>query len=121
MSQEKKLVEDISSLLVNANSQQHDILVSEDSILKVWVREISFLDAQGALKECVSVSPTGDVEIDLAGYWKYMLNTCVDKTEPVLSTAQIYALKPEIASQLTALLPQPGDLMTGPLADGLEG
>jgi len=121
VSQEKKIVEDISSLLVNGKSQVHDINVSEDSILKVWVKDISFLDAQGALKECVAVSHTGDVEIDLAGYWKYMLNTCVDKTEPELSTAQIYALKPEIASQLTALLPQPGDLMTGPLADGLEG
>lgn len=121
MSQEKKIVEDINSLLVNANSQQHDIDVSEDSILKVWVKEISFLDAQGALKECVAVSPTGDVEIDLAGYWKYMLGICIQKTEPALSTAQLYALKPEIANKLTALLPQPGDLMTGPLGDGLEG
>jgi len=121
VSQEKKIVEDISSLLVNGISQQHDIVVSEDSILKVWVKELSFLDLQGAIKEVVVMQPNGDVEIDIAGYWKYMLNTCIEKTEPALSHAQLYALKPDIANQITDLLPQPTELMGGPLGDGLEG
>tara|TARA_R100000152_G_C6754119_1_gene177836 strand:+ start:53 stop:418 length:366 start_codon:yes stop_codon:yes gene_type:complete len=119
VSQEKKIVEDISSLLVNGISQAHDIDVSEDSILKVWVKELSFLDMQGALREVVHMQPDGDVEIDISGYWKYMMNTCIEKTEPALTTAQLYSLKPDVANQIIALLPQPAELMGGPLADGL--
>ena len=36
-----------------------------------------------------------------------------------MTKAQLYALKPDIASQITALLPQPQDLVAGPLEDGL--
>lgn len=123
MSQEnsKKLVENVNSLLVSGASEERHVIVDEDSILKVWVRELSFLDTQKAIGEVVSVDQNGAVEIDLSGYWKYMLNRCIERTEPELSRAQILALKPSIASQITAMLPQPQDLVTGPLADGLEG
>lgn len=121
MSQEnKKIVENINSLLVNGTSQQYDVSVSEDSILKVWIKELSFLDSQGALKEVVNITPGGEVEIDLAGYWKYMFQECIEKTEPNLSTAQLYALKPGVAAKITSLLPQPQDLLVGPLEAGLE-
>ena len=122
MSQEnsKKIVEDVNSLLVNGASKERHVIVDEDSILKVWVKELSFLDTQKAVGEVVSVDQSGAVDIDLASYWRYMLTRCVERTEPELSTAQILALKPSIASQITAMLPQPQDLVTGPLVDGLE-
>ena len=122
MSQEnKKIIEDVNSLLVNGSSTQYDVSVNEDRILKVWIKELSFLDSQKALKEVVNISQGGDVEIDLAGYWRYMLTECVERPEPQLSKAQLFALKPDVAGKITELMPQPQDLLVGPLAAGLEG
>jgi len=115
----KKIVEDINSLLVSKGTKEHEIAIDADTIMKVWVKDLSFLESQRAIKEVVDIGPSGDVNIDMAGYWKYMLTQCVDHTEPVLSTAQLYALKPAIAVKITALLPQPQDLVAGPLGDGL--
>ena len=122
MSQEnKKIIEDVNSLLVNGSSKEHVISASADGILKVWVKELSFLETQEAIKEVVSMTTEGEVEIDLAGYWKYMLMKCIERTEPSISHPQLLALKPEIGTQITALLPQPQDLMTGPLEGGPTG
>jgi len=115
----KKIVEDINSLLVNKGAEEHEIAIDADTIMKVWVKDLSFLESQKAVKEVVDINPAGDINIDMAGYWKYMLGQCVERTEPQLSTAQLYALKPAIAVKITALLPQPGDLVAGPLEPGL--
>ena len=121
MSQEnnKKTVEDVDSLLVSGASVENHIDIDEGNVLKVWVKELSFLDLQRAIGEVVNVNSSGEIDIDLGSYWKYMLRHCVERTQPELSLAQLYALKPTIASQITALLPQPQDLVAGPLEDGL--
>ena len=126
MSQEeqnnKTLITNIDSLLVSSGTTPHEIAVdpeNPDVILRVWVKEMSFLQTQKAIAEVVQLTPDGQVNIDLANYWKYMITQCVDKTEPSMTTAQLYALKPDIANQITALLPQPQDLVAGPLEDGL--
>jgi len=114
----KKIVEDVNSLLVNGISKEHHVSVDADTILKVWVKGLSFLEMQDAVKEVVNIDTTGDVEIDLAGYWRYMFMQCVERTEPEMSKTQLLSLKPEIATQITALLPQPQDLVAGPLGAG---
>ena len=126
MSQEeqnnKTLVPNIESLLVSTGTTPHEIAVDPDNpdvILRVWVREMSFLQIQKAIAEVVNLSQDGEVNIDLANYWKYMMTECIESTEPVMTKAQLYALKPEVAAKITALLPQPQDLVVGPLEDGL--
>lgn len=127
MSQENKsdseLLENVESLLVGNGSVLHEIPVDPENkpnlVIRVWVKELSFLQIQNALKEVVQLTTDGEVNIDLAGYWKYMLNECVERTEPKMSKVQLYALKPDIAARVTALLPQPQDLVAGPLGDGL--
>lgn len=127
MSQEeqnnKTLVTNIDSLLVSSGTTPHDIAVDPDEpdiVLRVWVKELSFLEIQDAIKEVVNITQEGDVGVDLAGYWKHMMNVCIDRTEPKMGKAQLYALKPEIANQIIAVLPQPQDLVAGPLEDGLD-
>ena len=127
MSQEeqnnKTLVTNIDSLLVSSGTTPHDIAVDPDEpdiVLRVWVKELSFLEIQDAIKEVVNITQEGDVGVDLAGYWKHMMNVCIDRTEPKMAKAQLYALKPEIANQIIAVLPQPQDLGAGPLEDGLD-
>ena len=122
MSQEnnKKIVEDINSLLVHGGTTAHDIDVGEDSIIRVWIKELSFLDTQRAIKEFMSIDANGQLAMDIAGYWKYMFLEAIEKTEPRMSKSQLIRLKPDVAQQITSLLPQPQDLVAGPLEDGLS-
>ena len=122
MSQEnnKQIVEDINSLLVQGGTIAHDLDVGEDKIIRVWVKELSFLDTQRAIKEFMSIDANGQLAMDMAGYWKYMFMEAVEKTEPNMSKSQLMRLKPDVAKQITSLLPQPQDLVAGPLEDGLS-
>ena len=118
---EPQIVSDISSLLNNESTTTHSVLVDEQNpnlIMKVEVRELSFLDMQSAIKSFINLTSSGEVEIDLAGYWKYMYEKCIVSTEPNLSEAQLMGLNGYVGSQVSAILPQPTDLLTGPLGIG---
>ncbi len=114
---------DIESLLVNTGSTPHEIEIDPKgqpgAMLTVWLKEMSFLDMQQAVKEFISFnSETGEVDMDLSKYWRYMFLNCIDKTEPSLSLTQILALRPEVAVRITMLLPQPQEMITDPLVSG---
>ncbi len=111
-----QLVNDISSLLVKSGAQMHEIQVDPENnlVLRVWVKELTFLQMQAAIKSFVEISAEGGVNLDLAGYWRYMMDECIERTEPQMTKTQMLGLKASIAQQITALLPQPQDLM-GPL------
>ena len=114
-------IADPMSLLVNSQAVENEIQADEndpDVVVKVWVKELSFMQLQDAIKSFVTIGVNGSVDIDLAAYWKYMFAEAIEKTEPRLSIPQMLSLRPFIANQITALLPQPQDLMSGPLADG---
>lgn len=114
-------IADPMSLLVNSQAVEYEIKADEedpDVVVKVWVKELSFMQLQDAIKTFVAINATGSVDIDLAQYWKYMFAEAIEKTEPRLSIPQMLSLRPYIANQITALLPQPQDLMSGPLAGG---
>jgi len=116
-----KIIEDINSLMVNSAAEEHYISVDADTGMRVWVKELTFLEAQGAVKEFMDFSTqTGEVSMDLGAYWKYMLTHSIDRTEPKMSKAQILSLKPAILSQITNLLPQPQDVVGGPLVGMAE-
>ena len=109
------------SLLVNNQAVEHEIQVNENDeevVMKVWVKELSFMQLQEAIKSFVTIGANGSVDIDLANYWRYMFQNGIDRTEPRLSIPQMLALKPFVAQQITSLLPQPQDLMANPLAGG---
>tara|TARA_R110002020_G_scaffold14091_3_gene50132 strand:+ start:3373 stop:3759 length:387 start_codon:yes stop_codon:yes gene_type:complete len=115
------IVEDASLLLASNDVVEHTISVNPDDktqVMKVRVRNLSFLDMQNAIKSFVNISTDGGVEIDIAGYWRYMMEKCIVSTDPTLGRGQLLSLNQYVGGQLTALLPQPQDLMTGPLVDG---
>ena len=115
------IIADPMSLLVNSQAIEHEIRADEDNpdvIVKVWVKELSFMQMQEAIKTFVKITTNGSIDMDLATYWKYMFAEAIDKTEPRLTIPQMLSLRPYIAQQITALLPQPQDLMTNPLVDG---
>ena len=115
-------VADLNSLMVNSQSTVHQIRVdpeNEDVVMRVWVKELSFIQLQDAIKSFVNITANGGVDIDLVAYWKFMFAEAIERTEPRLSIPQMLSLKPSVAQQLTALLPQPQDLMASPLAGGV--
>jgi len=108
---------------VNSQAVEHEIQADENDpevVMKVWVKELSFMQLQDAIKTFVNLNAAGSVDIDLANYWKYMFAEAVEKTEPRLTIPQMLSLRPFIANQITALLPQPQDLLTNPLAGGAD-
>tara|TARA_R110000824_G_scaffold101736_3_gene241621 strand:- start:16177 stop:16557 length:381 start_codon:yes stop_codon:yes gene_type:complete len=120
---DKILLENIDSLMVGTGTVFHEISVDEenpDIVMHIWVKPMSFMDTQKVIKEFVSIEQSGEVSVDLSSYWKYMFLNCIDRTEPKLSKTQLMALKPEIARKITRILPQPEDLVAGPLEDGLS-
>jgi len=117
----QKVIEDLTNVLVTNNTIEHTIRVDpndETLVMKVNIRELSFMDMQKAIKEFVSISAAGELEIDLAGYWRYMYDRCIVSTEPSANTTQLLGLNHFVGSQLSGILPQPQDLLSGPLADG---
>ncbi len=122
-SDSKILLDNIESLMVQSDTTMHELQVDPDNpdvVFRVWVRELSFLEIQDALKEVMDIAPNGDVAIDMAAYWRYMLSEGVTKTEPQMSKSQLLSLRPEIAALVTSLLPQPQDLVVGPLVSGTD-
>ena len=123
MRDNKTLLDNIESLMVHSDTEMHEIEVDPDNpnvVFRVWVRELSFLEIQDALKEVMDIGPEGDITVDMAAYWRFMLNEAIAKTEPPMSKTQLWALKPEVAVLVTALLPQPEDLVVGPLVGGTD-
>jgi|TARA_R100000084_G_scaffold93739_1_gene47544 hypothetical protein len=112
------VISDINRLMVAPAAVEHIIKVDpedETAVMKIWVKDLTFLKMQEAIKSFVSITGTGNVDLDLAGYWKYMMRECIERTEPNLSMTQLMGLNTYIGQQITALLPQPQDLIAGPL------
>jgi len=119
--QGEQIIADKSSLLVKSGVTEHIIRVdpsNESLVMKVNVRDLSFIDMQKAIKSFVSIEMDGGIEIDLAGYWRYMMEKCIVSTEPSLSVVEMTGLNQFAGQQLTSVLPQPQDLLSGPLEDG---
>ena len=120
---EPQIVSDINKLLNNGKTNAHSVSIDPDDpnqVMMVETRDLSFLDMQSAIKSFIHISGSGEVEIDLAGYWKYMYDKCIVSTQPQLSKAQLLGLNSYVGSQLSAVLPQPTDLLSGPLGLGIE-
>jgi len=116
--QKNNKLESINGLLVEQGSTPQDVLIpvgDEERVLRVWVKELSFIEMQSAVKDLMNVDNEGKIEIDLGGYWRFVMMNCIDRTEPELSKAQLLALKPEVASRIIAILPGPEELMSSPL------
>ena len=119
--QDGQKIADKAALLIKSGVTEHIIRVDPDDenlIMKVNTRDLSFIDMQKAIKSFVSIEMDGGVEIDLAGYWRYMMEKCIVSTEPSLSLVEMLGLNQYAGQQLASTLPQPQDLLAGPLDDG---
>jgi len=93
--------------------------------LRVWVRELTWIQRQNALTQFVSFKANGDGDptpsIDFGGYWSYMLTNCIERTEPSLTKEQLLNVRPEVGDELAKILPSFDSLVSSLSASGPLG
>jgi len=104
------------------NPKRHE-LETPVGTLVVYVKPLSWVAQQEAMSQFVSFKPdsNGDVapNIDLGGYWKYVLTQCITKTEPAMSKDDLLNLTPEVGAVVRTVLPDLNDII-GQFAGGVS-
>ena len=79
------VVSDKSKLFVQANTECVEIKVSaeSDEVLKVWIREPTWLQVEQALSTVMDMTQDG-MKLDLNKMYKFMAEEFIEKTEPQL-------------------------------------
>ena len=108
-----QVVTDKSLLLKNNESVKYIVGIDPDDdtqVMEVWIRDISFLDIQGATQRMFSFE-NGQMKLDLEAYFHYAFGNWIVKTNPSLTNGQIANLKGHIGDNISKLLPKPKELM----------
>lgn len=106
--------------VLSNNPQRHE-LETPVGTLVVFVKPLSWIEQQEAMSQFVSfkAGEDGNVapNIDLGGYWRYVLTNCITKTEPSLSKKDLLNLSPEVGDVIRTVLPDLNDII-GQFAGG---
>ena len=111
-----KVVEDKRRLFAKKESECFELRVepNSDEILKVWIKEPTWLQVEQALGSLMKVDAGQNIDINVDKMYRYMCEEFIDKTEPSLSAIELLKLSPYIGAQLKEILPNPfGDMMEG--------
>lgn len=109
-----KVVEDKSRLFAKSDTECHELRVSpnSDDILKVWIKEPTWLQVEQALGTLMKVDGNQQLDINMDKMYRYMIDEFIEKTEPSLSSIEMLRLSPYIGTQLKEILPNPfGEMM----------
>mgnify|MGYP001182994325 CR=1 FL=1 len=105
-----KIISDKSRLFATIEETMHEIKVAEDSddIIKVWVKEPTWLQVEAALSSVMDVdASTQAMTLNLNKMYKFMVSEFISRTEPSLTHIEILRLNPYIGSQLKDIMPNP--------------
>tara|TARA_R100000008_G_scaffold71465_1_gene49302 strand:- start:1520 stop:1897 length:378 start_codon:yes stop_codon:yes gene_type:complete len=109
------VVSDKNKLFVAVETECHHLKVEPDSdeILKVWIKEPTWLQVEQALSTVLNVdTQSQELDLDLNKMYKFMVEEFIEKTEPSLSALDLLRLNPYIGNQLKEVLPNPfSDMM----------
>ncbi len=106
------------TILKKKNEQRHEVQVdpeNPDSVMEVWVRDITFLDVQNAAQR-MFLMKDGEATLDLASYWEYAFSNWVVRTNPELNVQELLELNAYIGEQISSLLPKPDEM-----AEAMQG
>ena len=101
---------DKSRLFATVDQTMYEIKVAEDSdkIIKVWIKEPTWLQVESALSSVMDVdSKTQEMSLNLTKMYKFMVKEFIGKTEPTLSHIELLRLNPYLGAQLKEILPNP--------------
>ena len=100
-------VVDKNKLLRQTTETKHEIPIDPDdpdTVMEVWIRDISFFDIQLATQELFDIGQNGDLSLNLAAYWRFAFTNWVVKTNPSLTTDEILNLKGAVGEAISSLL-----------------
>jgi hypothetical protein len=103
-------VKDKSVLFAHTEEKCYELKVApqSDECLKVWIREPTWLEVEKALTTLMKIdAKKQDMDIDLNGMYRYLVENFVTRTEPSLTTIELIRLNPFIGTQLKGILPNP--------------
>jgi len=106
------------AILKKKNEQRHEVQVdpeNPDSVMEVWVRDITFFDVQNAAQR-MFLMKDGEATLDLASYWRYAFSHWIVKTNPDLNVSELMELNAYVGDQISSLLPKPDEL-----AEAMQG
>jgi hypothetical protein len=111
----ENIVNDKSRLFAAVETECHHLKVDaeSDDILKVWIKEPTWLQVEQALSSIMKLDANQGMELDLNAMYKFMVNNFIEKTEPTLSSIELMRLSPYIGSQLKEILPNPFEDILG--------
>jgi len=103
-----KVVSDKNMLFARTETIMHELKVSpeSDEVLKVWVKEPTWLQVEQALSSVMDMNEEG-MNMDLNKMYKFMTEEFIEKTEPQLSALELLRLSPFVGNQLKDVLPNP--------------
>ena len=111
----EKVVNDKAMLFAKTETECHQIKVMPDSdeILKVWIKEPTWLQVEQSLSKLMKLDTSGNMDIDLNELYRYLVEEFIEKTEPSLTPLEIMRLNPYIGMQLKDVLPNPFEELSG--------
>tara|TARA_B100000131_G_scaffold308718_1_gene338375 strand:- start:302 stop:658 length:357 start_codon:yes stop_codon:yes gene_type:complete len=109
------VVNDKNMLFARTETKCHELKVSPDSdeIMKVWIKEPTWLQVEQALSKIMRVTSDGEMDIDLNELYRFLVEEFIEKTEPSLNTLELMRLSPYIGLQLKEVLPNPFEDVEG--------
>ena len=109
------VVNDKNMLFARTETKCHELKVSPDSdeIMKVWIKEPTWLQVEQALSKIMKVTSDGEMDIDLNELYRFLVEEFIEKTEPSLTTLELMRLSPYIGLQLKEVLPNPFEDVEG--------
>lgn len=100
--------------ILSSNPEKH-ILQTPVGELVVFVKPLSWIQQQEAMSQFVTFKTGDDGEvapnIDLGGYWRYVLVNCISDTEPKMSKKDLLNLTPEVGAEIRKVLPDLTDII----------
>ncbi|QDP59623.1 MAG: hypothetical protein GOVbin1753_56 [Prokaryotic dsDNA virus sp.] len=111
----ENVVSDKNRLFAAIETECHHLKVDaeSDDILKVWVKQPTWLQVEQALSSIMKLDAQQGMELDLNAMYKFMVENFIEKTEPALSSLELMRLSPFIGNQLKDVLPNPFEDMLG--------
>jgi len=106
-----------------SNTPTEHLLETPMGELVVYVKQLSWVEQQDAMSRFVSFKTDSEgvvaPDIDLGGYWRYVLTNCVVETEPALSKKDLLNLHPDVGNAIRTVLPDLNQII-GQFAGGVS-
>jgi len=96
-----------NKFLLSNNPDSHVVETPMGDLL-IYVKQLSWIEQQEAMTKFVDfkiVDGEPAPQIDLGGYWRYVFQKCIVKTEPEMSSKDLLNLKPEVGAEIQKHLP----------------